>query len=164
MGTLRLPSLRTPGPLAGADPQVASFIGLVASGTLLLTLAAVLVVGVMGLVLPLAIAGLLACIRWPALPVGLTVFLSLVIDNVVGAAKGPGAQIYSGIGGFSPFELLVYLSIGCVTLDCVRRRRLPPVPWPVALGLLLLFVAFVAGSVVGYASGAGFGAQFDGWR
>lgn len=164
MGTLRLPSLRTPGPLAGADPQVGALVGLIASGTLLLTLAAVLVVGVIGLVLPLAVAGLLACIRWPALPVGLMLFLSLVIDNVVGAAKGPGAQIYSGIGGFSPFELLVYLSVGCVTLDCVRRRRLPPVPWLVALGLLLLLVAFVAGSVVGYASGAGLGAQFDGWR
>lgn len=161
----RLPSLRTPGPLAGADPQVGSIVGLAAAGTALLTLGAVLVVGVPGLLLPLAVVGLLACVRWPALPVGALVFLAVVVDNVVGAGKGPFAeQLYTGFGGVSPYELLVYLSVACVTLDCVRRRRLPPVPWEVGAALCLLGAAFLVGSIVGYASGAGVMTQVDGWR
>ncbi len=161
----RLPSLRPPAAFAGTDPQVGSLVGLLAAGTALLTLVAALAVGVMGLVLPLAVAGLLACVRWPAVPVGVLLFLGVVVDQVVGAGRGPlSLQLYSGIGGFSPFELLVYLSVGCVTLDCVRRRRLPPIPWEIGAALILLAVAFVTGSVVGYFAGAGIGAQIDGWR
>lgn len=161
----RLPSLRPPAAFAGADPQVGALVGLLAAGTALVTLGAVLVVGVMGLVLPLAVAGLLACVRWPAIPVGVLVFLGVVFDQVVGAGKGPLAeQLYTGIGGFSPYELLVYLAVACVTLDCVRRRRLPPLPWEVGAALLLLAVAFVTGSVVGYFAGAGVMDQIDGWR
>lgn len=161
----RLPSLRPPAALAGADPQVGSLVGLLAAGTALLTLGASLVVGAMGLVLPLAVAGLLACVRWPAIPVGVLVLLGVVFDQVVGAGKGPLAeQLYAGVGGFSPYELLVYLAVACVTLDCVRRRRLPPLPWEIGAALLLLAVAFVTGSVVGYFAGAGVMAQIDGWR
>lgn len=161
----RLPSLRPHGPFAGTDPQVGALIGLLAAGTALVTVGAVLVAGVFGLLLPLAVVGLLACVRWPALPVGALVFLAVVVDNVVGAGKGPFAeQLYTGFGGVSPYELLVYLSVACVTLDSVRRRRLPPVPWELGAALVLLAVAFVVGSIVGYASGAGLRTQIDGWR
>lgn len=161
----RLSSLRAPAPLAGADPHIGALVGLLAAGTALVTLAAALVVGVAALALPLAVVGLLACVRWPAIPVALLVFIGIVVDQVLGPSKGPLAeQLYTGIGGFSPYELLVYLAVACVALDCVRRRRLPPVPWEVGAALLLLAVAFVTGSVVGYFAGAGVMTQVDGWR
>ncbi len=165
MGTLRLPSLRTPGPLAGADAQLGSIIGLIACGGLLLTLGAVLVAGVIGLVLPLVIVGLLACVRWPALPVGLLVGMTLLIDAYYGELPAPGYPLYNGVaGGFSPWEMLVYLAVGSVVLDCVRRRRLPPMPGLIAIPLLLMAVAFGIGSFVGYTEGAGLKAQIDGLR
>lgn len=164
MGAARLPRFRPGAPLAGADPQVGALVGLLASGTLLLTLGAVLVAGVLGLVLPLVVLGLLACVRWPAIPVGALVLISVVLDQVVGAGRGPGSQFYSGIGGVTPFEMLLYLSIACVVLDRVRRRSVPPVPWEIGAALILVAFAFVFGSVVGYTSGAGVMTQVDGWR
>ncbi len=165
MGTTRLPSIRMPRPLAGADPEFGSVLGLLACGGLLLTLGAVLVVGVVGLAVPLVVVGLLACLRWPALPVGLVVGLTLAVDQYWGETYAAGYPLWRGaVGGFSPWELLLYLALASVVLDCVRRRRLPPMPGLIAAPLLLMAVAFAVGSFVGYSGGAGLKTQIDGLR
>lgn len=146
-------------------PEDGAIIGLIASGALLLTFGALVVVGAIALVLPLAVIGLLACIRWPALPVALLVGGTLLVDQYFGELPAPGFRLYTGVfGGFSPWELLVYLAVACVVLDCVRRRRLPPLPMLLAGPLLLMAAAFLVGSIVGWSEGAGLKTQIDGLR
>ncbi|MBJ7332815.1 MAG: O-antigen ligase family protein, partial [Solirubrobacteraceae bacterium] len=147
------------------DLPAASIAGLVGCGTVLAMIGAVFVMGPMGLLVPAAVCAVLAAIRWPALAVGACVVPSLMIELALGDGYAPGATFYlTSFGGIGLSEVLVFFAVGVVGLDCVRRRRFPPVPVPVALALGLMAVAILIGTVVGYAGGAGLGEQIRGIR
>lgn len=154
----------SPTRLVPDDQQALSLLG-AAAAALLLMFAAFVVIGPVGLLLPVGLAVVLAGIRWPAFAVGLAVVPAVIIELALGDGFAPGSQFYRvGVANITVSEIVVWFAVGCVVLDCVRRRRLPPVPAPVGVALGLMAVAILVGTIVGYSAGAGLKTQFDGIR
>jgi hypothetical protein len=130
--------------------------GLAAAATALLAYAGMRKLGTAGLLVPLgAVVATILLLR-PLVSVSLVVGLVILCEGptfgIFKFTENIYAQVYKDV---SLIDLLVLLAVVSVAVDVVRHRRRPRLPRPLAIPLVLLALAMVAGVVTGHAAGAG---------
>jgi len=123
------------------------------TGALLVSLAAAVRLGPVALALPAVAGGAVALLRRPDIAVGAFIGAHLLAEADPESFMGTSPLHEGRVASLSAIELLGFLAVAAVALDCLRRRRLPPVPAPLVVTLGLVAAAMATGLVTGWYSG-----------
>jgi O-antigen ligase len=141
------------GRLSERDLLVATGAAAVAT---LLALAGAQKLGLAGLLLPLALVVLFILVRSPLAMATLLVGLVILCEGPTFGLFHFTSHLLDHVSkGLTPLDALVALTVVSVGADLIRRRQPLRVPRPLALPLLLLVFAMIAGAVTGHAAGGG---------
>jgi O-antigen ligase len=127
-----------------------------AAATALIAYAAMSKLGIAGLLVPLVLvlAGML--LLRPALTVSLVVGLTILCEGPTFGIFTFTQHIYDqAYKDVSVLDLLVAMAVLSVAVEHLRHRRALRVPRPLAIPLVTLLLAMIAGVVTGHAGGAG---------
>ncbi len=120
----------------------------------LATVVAGSVIGAPALALPAGIALAALLVRRADVALGLLLAVTVLAESDPNSFV-PTSQFFEpALPGLKPFDVAFIGVAASVALDCLRRRELPSLPRPIALGLTLLVAAMAMGSVTGYFGGA----------
>jgi hypothetical protein len=111
--------------------------------------------GVAGVLVPLGIVVIVVLLSRPVLAVGFTFLVTVVSEGPSFGIFTFTAKLYALVyKDFSVLDGLVLIAVVSVAADLVRHQRRLRVPRPLAVPLVTLLLAMIAGVVVGHAAGA----------
>jgi O-antigen ligase len=125
-----------------------------AGATALIALLGVHKLGTAGLLAPLALVAVLILLIRPVFAVSLVVVVVTLVEGPTFGIFASASRIYeTGFKDVSLVDMMVMVAVAAVGLDLVRKQRRLYVPRPLAVPLVCLALAMVAGAVVGHAAG-----------
>jgi O-antigen ligase len=135
-------------------------LGIAAGASVATAVLAVLAVhkaGLVGLLAPLVVVGLLVLLRRPVTAVAVVVALAALIEGpTFGFLNFTSKVVYVEIyKGLTALDVLMLLAVVVVALQAIRDGRPIRIPRPLQPGFVLLLLGMAVGAVVGHQTGLG---------